>query len=88
MTKNRAKDMTGKQMRELLQDPTLLKYAYAYDAAISVEHLVNNLMARARKHELDTIVKNLENGLLLIKNAAGNIMFVESRPEEEITYGE
>lgn len=88
MTKNRAKDMTGKQMRELLQDPTPLKYAYAYDAAISVEHLVNNLMARARKHELDTIVKNLENGLLLIKNAAGNIMFVESRPEEEITYGE
>lgn len=79
--------MTGKQMEELLQDPTPLKYAYAYDAAIGVEYLVNNLIARAKKYNLDTTVKNLENGLLLIKNAAGHIMFVESKPDEEVTYG-
>ena len=80
--------MTGEQMEKLLQDPTSLKYAYTYDAAISVEYLVNNLVARAKKYDLDTTIKNLENGLLLIKNAAGHIMFVESKPDEEVTYGE
>ena len=80
--------MTGKQMEELLQDPTPLKYAYTYDAAIGVEYLVNNLMTRAKKYELDATVKNLENGMLLIKNAAGHIMFIESKPDEEVIYGE
>lgn len=79
--------MKGEQMEKLLQDPTPLKYAYTYDAAIGVECLVNNLMTRAKKYELDATVKNLENGMLLIKNAAGHIMFIESKPDEEVTYG-
>nr|DAP87828.1 MAG TPA: hypothetical protein [Caudoviricetes sp.] len=37
--------MTGKQMEELLQEPTPLKYAYTYDAEMGIDYLSDNLIA-------------------------------------------
>lgn len=40
--------MTGEQMKELLQDPTPLKYAYTYDAQMGIDYLSDSLIARAK----------------------------------------
>lgn len=54
---------TGKQMEELLQDPTPLKYAYTYDAQMGIDYLVDNLIARAKQYGLDNVVDELRTAM-------------------------
>lgn len=80
--------MTGKQMEELLQDPTPLKYAYTYDAQMGIDYLVDNLIARAKQYGLDDIVDELNDAMDLVRDAVGTISYYEYEKDKGVTYGE
>ena len=79
--------MTGKQMEELLQDPTALKYAYTYDAQMGIDHLVDNLIARAKQYGLDDVVDELNDAMDAVRDAADTIVYFEGKSDKEVTYG-
>lgn len=80
--------MTGKQMKELLQDPTPLKYAYTYDAEMGIDYLSDNLIARAKQYGLDDVVDELRTAMDKVREAADTIVYFEGKSDKEITYGE
>lgn len=79
--------MTGKQMEELLQDPTPLKYAYTYDAEMGIDYLSDNLIARAKQYGLDDVVDELRTAMDKVREAADTIVYFEGKSDKEITYG-
>ena len=79
--------MTGKQMEELLQDPTPLKYAYTYDAEMGIDYLSDNLIARAKQYGLDNVVDELRTAMDKVREAADTIVYFEGKSDKEITYG-
>lgn len=50
-------------MQELLQDPTVLKYAYTRDAEMGIDYLIDNLIARAKEYGLDDAVDELRTAM-------------------------
>lgn len=80
--------MTGKQMEELLQDPTPLKYAYTYDAEMGIDYLSDNLIARAKQYGLDDVVNELRTAMDKVREAVDTIIYFEGKSDKEITYGE
>ena len=80
--------MTGKQMEELLQDPTPLKYAYTYDAQMGIDYLIDNLIARANAYGLEDIVDELQDAMDAVRDVADTIVYFEGKSDKEVTYGE
>ena len=80
--------MTGEQMRELLQDPTVLKYAYTWDAETGIDYLIGNLIARASAYGLEDIVDELHDAMDTARDAADTISYYEGKDNREVTYGE
>ena len=80
--------MTDKQMEELLQDQTPLKYAYTYDAEMGIDYLSDNLIARAKQYGLDDVVDELRTAMDKVRDAADTIVYFEGKSDKEITYGE
>lgn len=78
---------TGEQMQELLQDPTVLKYAYTWDAQMGVDYLIDNLIARAKEYGLDDVVDELNDAMDKVRDAADAIVYFEGKSDKEITYG-
>lgn len=79
--------MTGEQMQELLQDPTVLKYAYTYDAEMGIDYLIDNLIARAKEYGLDDAVDELRTAMDKVREASETIFYFEGNEDKEITYG-
>lgn len=79
--------MTGEQMQELLQDPTVLKYAYTCDAEMGIDYLIDNLIARAKEYGLDDVVDELRTAMDKVREASETIFFFEGKEDKEITYG-
>lgn len=79
--------MTGEQMQELLQDPTVLKYAYTYDAQMGIDYLIDNLIARAKEYGLDDAVDELRSAMDKVREASETIFYFEGKDDKEITYG-
>ena len=80
--------MTGEQMQELLQDPTVLKYAYTWDAEMGIDYLIDNLIARAKEYGLDDVVDELRTAMDKVREASETIFYFEGKEDKEITYGE
>ena len=78
---------TGKQMQELLQDPTVLKYAYTWDAEMGIDYLIDNLIARAKEYGLDDAVDELRSAMDKVREASDTIFYFEGKDDKEITYG-
>lgn len=79
--------MTGEQMQELLQDPTVLKYAYTWDAEMGIDYLIDNLIARAKEYGLDDVVDELRTAMDKVREASETIFYFEGKEDKEITYG-
>lgn len=79
--------MTGEQMQELLQDPTVLKYAYTWDAEMGIDYLIDNLIARAKEYGLDDAVDELRAAMDKVREASETIFYFEGKEDKEITYG-
>lgn len=79
--------MTGEQMQELLQDPTVLKYAYTWDAEMGIDYLIDNLIARAKEYGLDDVVDELRTAMNKVREASETIFYFEGKEDKEITYG-
>lgn len=79
--------MTGEQMKEILQDPTPLKYAYTYDAQMGIDYLSDNLIARAKQYGFDDVVDELRTAMDKVREAADTIVYFEGKSDKEITYG-
>ena len=79
--------MTGEQMQELLQDPTVLKYAYTWDAEMGIDYLIDNLIARAKEYGLDDAVDELRTAMDKVREASDTIFYFEGKDDKEITYG-
>ena len=79
--------MTGEQMQELLQDPTVLKYAYTWDAEMGIDYLIDNLIARAKEYGLDDAVDELRTAMDKVREASETIFYFEGNEDKEITYG-
>lgn len=79
--------MTGEQMQELLQDPTVLKYAYTWDAEMGIDYLIDNLIARAKEYGLDDVVDELRSAMDKVREASETIFYFEGKDDKEITYG-
>lgn len=79
--------MTGEQMQELLQDPTVLKYAYTWDAEMGIDYLIDNLIARAKEYGLDNVVDELRTAMDKVREASETIFYFEGKEDKEITYG-
>lgn len=79
--------MTGEQMQELLQDPTVLKYAYTWDAEMGIDYLIDNLIARAKEYGLDDVVDELRTAMDKVRGASETIFYLEGKEDKEITYG-
>ena len=79
--------MTGEQMQELLQDPTVLKYAYTRDAEMGIDCLIDNLIARANAYGLEDIVDELQDAMDTVRDAADTISYYEGKDNMEVTYG-
>lgn len=80
--------MTGEQMEEILQNPAPLEYAYTYDAAMGIDYLSGNLIARAKQYGLDDVVDELNDAMDKVRDAADTIVYFEGKSDKEITYGE
>lgn len=78
---------TGEQMQELLQDPTVLKYAYTWDAQMGIDYLIDNLIARANAYGLEDIVDELQDAMDAVRDAADGIFYYEGKDNREVTYG-
>lgn len=74
-------------MEEILQDPAPLKYAYTYDAAMGIDYLSDNLIARAKQYGLDDVVDELRTAMDKVREAADTIVYFEGKSDKEITYG-
>jgi hypothetical protein len=74
-------------MQELLQDPTVLKYAYTYDAEMGIDYLIDNLIARAKEYGLDDAVDELRTAMDKVREASETIFYFEGNEDKEITYG-
>jgi hypothetical protein len=79
--------VTGEQMQELLQDPTVLKYAYTWDAEMGIDYLIDNLIARAKEYGLDDVVDELRTAMDKVREASETIFYFEGKEDKEITYG-
>ena len=79
--------MTGEQMQELLQDPTVLKYAYTWDAEMGIDYLIDNLIARAKEYGLDDVVDELRTAMGKVREASETIFYFEGKEDKEMTYG-
>ena len=79
--------MTGEQMQELLQDPTVLKYAYTWDAEMGIDYLIDNLIARAKECGLDDVVDELRTAMDKVREASEAIFYSGGKEDKEITYG-
>lgn len=79
--------MTGEQMQELLQDPTVLKYAYTCDAEMGIDYLIDNLIARAKEYGLDDVVDELRTAMDKVRESSEAIFYFEGKGDKEITYG-
>ena len=79
--------MTGEQMQELLQDPTVLKYAYTCDTEMGIDYLIDNLIARAKEYGLDDAVDELRSAMDKVREASETIFYFEGKEDKEITYG-
>ena len=71
--------MTGEQMQELLQDPTVLKYAYTWDAEMGIDYLIDNLIARAKECGLDDVVDELRTAMDKVREASETIFYFEGK---------
>lgn len=78
---------TGEQMQELLQDPTVLKYAYTCDAEMGIDYLIDNLIARANAYGLEDAVDELHDAMDKVRDAADTIFYYEGKDDREVTYG-
>ena len=78
---------TGEQMQELLQDPSVLKYAYTGGAEIGIDYLIDNLIARANAYGLEDIVDELQGAMDTVRDAADTIFYYEGKDNREVTYG-
>lgn len=74
-------------MQELLQDPTVLKYAYTWDAEMGIDYLIDNLIARAKEYGLDDVVDELRSAMDKVREASETIFYFEGKDDKEITYG-
>ena len=79
--------MTGEQMQELLQDPSVLKYVYTWDAEMGIDYLIDNLIARAKEYGLDDAVDELRTAMDKVREASEAIFCFEGKGDKEITYG-
>ena len=74
-------------MQELLQDPSVLKYAYTLDAEMGIDYLIDNLIARAKEYGLDDVVDELRTAMDKVREASEAIFYFEGKEDKEITYG-
>ena len=75
-------------MEEILQDPTVLKYAYTWDAGMGIDYLIDNLIARAKEYGLDDVVDELRTAIDKVREASETIFYFEGKEDKEVTYGE
>lgn len=79
--------MTGKQMEELLQDPSPLKYAYTHDVETAIDYLIDNLVARANRYGLDEAIDGLSDIMYSVRDIVDVISYYEDEEDKEVTYG-